>query len=134
MRIGKLSQLTGASVRSLRYYEQSGLLTSRRGPGGHRIYDAADVAQVRFIQALLSVGLSTREIRELKQHCDQEPHQGVSRTTAVLLEQRHVLDGCISKLLKARAQLDDFIAEVRARDRGVSPRGMSYRGMSSHSD
>ncbi|MFI5897699.1 MerR family DNA-binding transcriptional regulator [Actinoplanes sp. NPDC051513] len=38
MRIGDLSAATGASTRSLRYYEEQGLLTSTRTPGGQRVY------------------------------------------------------------------------------------------------
>ncbi|NED82406.1 MerR family DNA-binding transcriptional regulator, partial [Streptomyces sp. SID11233] len=34
MKIGELARRTGASVRSLRYYEQQGLLDSTRTPGG----------------------------------------------------------------------------------------------------
>ncbi|MFE2943818.1 MerR family transcriptional regulator [Streptomyces sp. NPDC059255] len=123
MRIGKLSELTGVSVRSLRYYGETGLLSVRRGSGGHRIYDPADVAQVRFIQALLAVGFSTRDIGEIKRHRHEEPHQSESRTTAMLLEQSDVMDGCIDKLMKARSQLNSLIAEAQARDLGASPRG-----------
>ncbi|MGH3121741.1 MAG: MerR family DNA-binding transcriptional regulator, partial [Streptosporangiaceae bacterium] len=34
MRIGELASKTGASVRSLRYYEQQGLLAAERSPSG----------------------------------------------------------------------------------------------------
>ncbi|WP_369200677.1 MerR family transcriptional regulator [Streptomyces sp. PU-14G] len=117
VRIGRLSELTGASVRSLRYYGETGLLEVRRGPGGHRLYDSADVAQVHLIQALLSVGLSTREIGEIKQHCKKMPHQKESQATAMLHKQRDIVDSCIHKLVGARSRLDSFIAEAEARDR-----------------
>ncbi|MFC9430163.1 MerR family transcriptional regulator [Streptomyces sp. NPDC056987] len=116
MRIGELSEHTGASPRSLRYYEQCGLLTGHRRPGGHRTYDETDIAQVRFIQGLLSTGLSTSVIRELLHQCNQETSSGTSRTTTILIEQRERLDNCIEKLLRARVQLDEFIAEVHAPD------------------
>lgn len=116
MRIGELSERTGASPRSLRHYEQCGLLASQRGGGGHRLYNEADVAQVRFIQGLLSAGLSTSLIGELQRYCDQETTDGASRTTSMLLEQRNRLRNCIEKLLNAQVQLDEFIAEAEARD------------------
>jgi len=59
MQIGELSERTGASVRSLRYYEQQGLLESARRPNGYREYPANAVATVETIRALLDIGLST---------------------------------------------------------------------------
>lgn len=40
MRVGELSRRTGASVRSLRYYEECGLLASERAASGQRHYSA----------------------------------------------------------------------------------------------
>src|SRR5690242_20640942 len=59
VQIGELSERTGASVRSLRYYEQQGLLVSSRRPNGYREYPANAVATVETIRALLDIGLST---------------------------------------------------------------------------
>lgn len=116
MRIGELARRTGASARSLRYYEQRGLLEGRRGAGGHRTYGEAEVAQVRFVRGLLSAGLSTHVIGELLQRCDQRTIEGASHTATTLREERDRLDSCIEKLLDARGRLDEFIAEVEARD------------------
>ena len=65
MRIGDLAAATGASARSLRYYEEQALLTSERGPGGQRIYPAAAVERVRLIRSLLGAGLTTATIRDV---------------------------------------------------------------------
>ena len=71
MRIGDLSAATGASARSLRYYEQQGLLTSERGTGagagtgGQRHYPAAAIDRVVLIRTLLAAGLSTATIRDV---------------------------------------------------------------------
>jgi DNA-binding transcriptional MerR regulator len=53
------------SVRALRYYEEHGLLTSGRSPGGHREYADGAVERVRIIQQLYAAGLSSRRIAEL---------------------------------------------------------------------
>ncbi|GIF38457.1 MerR family transcriptional regulator [Actinoplanes xinjiangensis] len=65
MRIGDLSAATGASARSLRYYEDQGLLQSDRGTGGQRHYPAAAVDRVALIRSLLAAGLSTATIRDV---------------------------------------------------------------------
>ncbi|MEU8818797.1 MerR family transcriptional regulator [Actinoplanes sp. NPDC048796] len=65
MRIGDLSAATGASPRSLRYYEDQGLLTSSRSSGGQRHYAEAAVERVRLIQSLLSAGLNSATIQDV---------------------------------------------------------------------
>ncbi len=65
MRIGDLTAATGASARSLRYYEQQGLLGSVRSAGGQRHYPESAVERVRLIRSLLAAGLSSGTIREV---------------------------------------------------------------------
>ncbi|MEU1736864.1 MerR family transcriptional regulator [Streptosporangium sp. NPDC020145] len=65
MLIGELSRRTGASPRSLRYYEEQGLLDTGRGTNGYRHYDEDSVVTVRQIRALLKAGLSTEVIRSV---------------------------------------------------------------------
>src|SRR5215472_11689222 len=62
MNIGELARQTGASIRSLRYYETKQLLSSRRGENGYRTYDQTAIERVRMIHFYLSLGLSTNEI------------------------------------------------------------------------
>ncbi|HZD73426.1 MAG TPA: MerR family transcriptional regulator [Actinomycetota bacterium] len=63
MRIGELARRAGASARSIRYYEQQGLLAARRQDNGYREYDEADVRLVREIRSLLVNGFDLDEIR-----------------------------------------------------------------------
>src|SRR5699024_9583346 len=60
--IGELSSRTGVSPRSLRYYEEQGLLTPHRTPAGHRRFDAEAVDRVLLVQRLFAAGLSSTEI------------------------------------------------------------------------
>lgn len=63
MRIGELSERSGVSRRSLRYWEQQGLLGSQRLSNGYREYAADSVQTVETIRSLLEVGLPTAVIR-----------------------------------------------------------------------
>jgi DNA-binding transcriptional MerR regulator len=63
--IGELSARTGASRRSLRYYEGQGLIEARRGQNGYRYYDDKAVTLVERIKELLAMGLSTRVVRRI---------------------------------------------------------------------
>jgi DNA-binding transcriptional MerR regulator len=65
MFIGELSRRTGVSTRSLRYYEQQGLLRPQRRSSGYREFDESDVATVRRVRILLAAGLNTDLIREV---------------------------------------------------------------------
>jgi DNA-binding transcriptional MerR regulator len=68
LRIGELSELTGTTPRTIRYYEEIGLLGSPddRAQGKHRTYGEADVARVREIIRLRDLlGLSLEELSKL---------------------------------------------------------------------
>jgi DNA-binding transcriptional MerR regulator len=65
MRIGELARRTGASARSLRYYEQQGLVHSTRSVGGQRLYTASEVARVEMIRRLFDAGLGSKVIARL---------------------------------------------------------------------
>jgi DNA-binding transcriptional MerR regulator len=65
MRIGDLSAATGASARSLRYYEEQGLLAATRTPGGQRVYPDSAVERVSLIQSLLAAGLNSVTIADV---------------------------------------------------------------------
>ena len=63
--IGELSARTGVSARSLRYYEEQGLLAPDRTAAGHRRFDAEAVDRVLLVQRLFAAGLSSTEIAPL---------------------------------------------------------------------
>ena len=65
MRIGELSTRTGASVRSIRYYEQQGLIASARTASGQRTFGETAVERIVLIQRLLNAGLSSRTMADL---------------------------------------------------------------------
>ncbi|HEV2640186.1 MAG TPA: MerR family transcriptional regulator [Actinocrinis sp.] len=65
MRIGELSQRTGATPRLLRYYEEQGLIFSSRCANDYRDYDEACVDRVLQIRGLLGAGLPTRIIKQI---------------------------------------------------------------------
>jgi DNA-binding transcriptional MerR regulator len=66
MRIGEVAERTRLTTRTIRYYEQIGLLPpdQDRAKGRHRQYDAADVEQLTLIRVLTTVmGCSLDEVR-----------------------------------------------------------------------
>jgi MerR family transcriptional regulator, repressor of the yfmOP operon len=68
MRIGEVAKLAGTTPRTIRYYEEIGLLpdTDSREPGAHRTYAEADVERLTELLRLKDLlGLSLEELREL---------------------------------------------------------------------
>ena len=64
MTIGETARRGGISTSALRFYEEHGLITSRRTGGGPRRYTRDVLRRVAFIRAAQSVGLKLVEIRE----------------------------------------------------------------------
>ncbi|MGW3078410.1 MerR family transcriptional regulator [Kitasatospora sp. NPDC001132] len=119
MRIGELARRTGVSERSLRYYEQQGLLAARRTEGGHREYPEAAVDRVVHIQELFAAGLHSRTIHKLLP-CMRDSDGGPNEiATPLLVEeltaQRERIDRTINDLLRSREVLDEVIATAAGR-------------------
>lgn len=85
--IGALADRTGVSVRSLRHYEQQGLLPAFRTSAGHRRFTAEAVETVRRIRMLLDAGL---------------PLSIVSKIMPCFTEQGAGLDACVAGYLRDR--------------------------------
>ncbi len=65
MRVGQIAEETGVSVRSVRYYEQAGLLHATRHSNGYREFDISAIERVRTIRDLLETGFTIEEIVSL---------------------------------------------------------------------
>ena len=66
VQIGKVSQQTGLSVDTIRYYEKERLLREPpRSEGGYRLYSERDVEHLLFVRKAQELGFTLAEIREL---------------------------------------------------------------------
>ncbi|MFI7702938.1 MerR family transcriptional regulator [Nonomuraea sp. NPDC049480] len=113
MRIGELAERTGVSTRSLRYYEQHGLLEARRGSNGYRQYSEEDVKLVSEIRALLAVGFTLEDTRPFVD-CLRSGHStGGSCAESVLVYERKLaqIDAEIRVLLARRTEVAAQLAQ-----------------------
>src|SRR3954463_13325434 len=62
--IGQVSARSGVAPSALRYYEEQGLISSTRTPGGARRYARAVLRRLAFVRAAQNVGLSLAEARD----------------------------------------------------------------------
>lgn len=66
VRIGELASEFGLNPKTVRYYEQLGLLSAaRRSRAGYRLYDSQDRDRLRFIIKAKAIGLTLKEIGEI---------------------------------------------------------------------
>lgn len=65
MNIGTVSAKSGLAAKTIRYYEDIGLLKPDRAGNGYRDYSSADVHRLRFLQRSRGLGFSVEECRQL---------------------------------------------------------------------
>lgn len=116
MSIGELGKHLGTSTRSLRHYEDKGLLAPVRAHNGYRLYDQAAIVRAGNIRDLLGVGLTVEDVREyLDQGCLDRPLAVSPRCAAELDTARHrleKLDELISRLQRTRHRLAEHRNEL----------------------
>ena len=113
MRIGELARRTGVSERSLRYYEEQGLLAADRTSGGQRDYPEHTVDRVIRIQELFAAGLHSRKIARLlpcMRDADGGPSQvATPQLVTDLVAERDRIDRMMVELENSREVLDEVI-------------------------
>lgn len=114
MRIGELATRAGVSVRSVRYYEEQGLLTSTRSSSGQRHYTLDDIERVAFVQRLYAAGLSSRTIVDLLPCVDAPSRENSDSALERMAHERDRLSAHIDDLIRARRTLDVLVETARA--------------------
>jgi DNA-binding transcriptional MerR regulator len=122
LRIGEVAEQVGVTPRTIRYYEERGLLDREdRAKGAHRTYDDSDVARLRELLRLRDLlGLSLEELVELAEVetersalrerwqenlADDERLAIVDRSTELVTRQ-------LELVRKRRSSLDEFAGEL----------------------
>ncbi|MDG4797496.1 MerR family transcriptional regulator [Micromonospora sp. WMMD1082] len=117
MRIGEASRASGVSARSLRYYEDEGLIVPGRCGNGYRDYCRSTIDQVRVIRSLLESGLPVRLIKDVLPHLAAEPDADLRDVCAEFLREvrryRDQLAARIASLSDQQAALDAYLHEAR---------------------
>jgi DNA-binding transcriptional MerR regulator len=126
MRIGALARAAGTTVRTVRYYEEIGLLPTpdARSVGAHREYGEDDVERLRELLRLKGLlGLSLDELREVMVGEDARArHRRAWEETTDPEERRRIVaealahtDLLLELMRRHKAELETFEAELRER-------------------
>jgi len=122
--IGEVAESVGLSLRTIRYYEEIGLVApSGRTEGGFRLYTDSDVDRLRLVKALKPVGMSLETMGELLEAADRaagssdDRSEAKSRLEAVLAVAKERCDQLEERLLEARLALGEIAGQTARRER-----------------
>jgi DNA-binding transcriptional MerR regulator len=142
-RIGDLAKLTGTTPRTIRYYEEIGLLPpeEEREPGAHRTFGDQDLEQLRELLRLRELlGVSLEELRDLvaaesaRASLRREWQEGIEdpvRQREVLDEGLGHIDSQLALLRSRRDEIEKLTRELETRRRRVRDRLRSLKRVSS---
>ena len=117
LRINEVASEVGLTTRSIRYYEELGLLNpAARSEGAYRLYDADDVERLRFIRGLRDdAGFSLAEIGRLLEDEEARAHNRARfRTTTDPVERRGIVTDALARIDAQIAILREKEARLRA--------------------
>lgn len=106
--IGNLAKTIGVTTRTLRYYEEVGIMTPpQRIDGAIRVYTASDVRKLKFILKLKELGLTIREMQVL-----DAAYAEAKQTDRIIPRLVEMLDNHIDKLDEKMAKLASLRKEI----------------------
>lgn len=90
--INKVAELTGVTVRTLRYYDKIGLLKpASKTEGGHRLYTNEEIKKLQQVQFLKKVGFPLQEIKHMLDFNEWDWSDSLkSQLSYVINEQEHL--------------------------------------------
>ena len=117
LRIQEVAAETGLTPRTIRYYEELGLLApAARSEGAYRLYDAEDLERLRFIRGLRDdAGFSLAEIGQLlEDEAARARNRATFRATTDVAERRAILEDALARVDRQVASLRRKIERIEA--------------------
>ncbi len=120
MNIQTAARLSGLPVKTVRYYDEIGLVRPARRPNGYRDYSEQDAHKLRFLARARSLGFSIEECRQLLSLYEDESR--ASRDVKRLAEERIAqIDRKIEELRALRASLAHLVEACHGDERPDCP-------------
>lgn len=128
MQIGEVAARTELSLRTIRHYEETGLvIPSARSQGGFRLYTEADVARLMVIRRMKPLGFSLDQMRDLldaTDRLDAGSRLDLGEREKLLDRVRDYEQAAQDRIADLRVQLsraEDFATTLRRRIKGADP-------------
>lgn len=116
MRIGELAEKAGVTPRTIRYYENLGLISPNEREGrGFRYYTNTELAKLQKIDCLKSLGLTLEEITSVIDLYfeDSTGIRGKQKVLEILQTHLKETDGKITALVQFRSDLEANIIKIK---------------------
>ena len=116
--IGEISRMVDLSQRTIRYYEEIGLLHSvRRIENGKRVYTDHDVRRLKFINRLKVLGLSLAEMVDLEKiYRKQRNNREILPKLLQILDERAAqIDERVSQLAALKKEIREYQQRLRSK-------------------
>jgi DNA-binding transcriptional MerR regulator len=130
MQIGEVAARTELSLRTIRHYEETGLVVpSARSQGGFRLYTETDVQRLMVIRRMKPLGSTLDEMRDLLEttdRLDSGEELSTGEREALLARVRKYEQAATQKIEDLRVQLaraEEFAATLRNRLEQATPMG-----------
>lgn len=108
MNISDAAKQTGLPAKTIRYYEEIGLVTPTRSANGYRVFSDSDAHKLTFLGRARALGFSIEDCRDLLTlWADQSRASGDVR--AIAAEHLNAIDDKIAGLQAIRATLGDLV-------------------------
>jgi MerR family transcriptional regulator, copper efflux regulator len=119
--IGEVAARSGVPAKTIRYYEEVGLIEpAPRTGSGYRVYGPVDLHVLRFVQRARSLGFSVRDCRQLLTLW-RDPHRASAEVKALTLHRIAEIDRKMAELAGMRATLAHLAENCHGDDRPDCP-------------
>jgi Cu(I)-responsive transcriptional regulator len=120
MNIGQAASRSGLPAKTIRYYEDIGLVTAARRANGYRDYDETLVHKLQFVQRARSLGFAIEDCRSLLSLYEDQ-NRASARVKDLAEERLADIDRKIAELKSMRATLARLTAACHGDDRPACP-------------
>ena len=120
MNIGEVAERSGLPAKTIRYYEDIGLISPRRDGNGYRAFSAADLHRLTFLGRARGLGFSIEDCRTLLSLYD-DPGRAAADVRRVARDHLAQIDARIAALEGMRATLSELVASCAGDSRPDCP-------------
>jgi len=120
MNIGDVSKLAGLPPKTIRYYEDIGLVTPLRGPNGYRSFRDSDLHKLAFLGRSRALGFTIEDCRTLLALWDDQDRASAD-VRAIAKEHLAQIESKIADLQDIRKTLTHLVQECAGDDRPDCP-------------